>query len=55
MGDLLGDLLVGIDAGVHAQDLPPYFEHLAELVVDAKFGGIVRPGNQRTSPSTCII
>ena len=54
VGYWIGELLVGIDAGEHAQDVPVYFGHLVELVVDAKSGGFLRPSNWRTVTSKAI-
>ena len=36
MGELLGDLVDGIDDGEHAQDVPAYFDHLSQIVVEVK-------------------
>ena len=54
IGELLDDLLLGIGAGEHAQDVPGYFEHLAELVVDAKSSDLVRPTNWKAVTSKSI-
>ena len=54
IGELLSDLLVGIDAGEHAQEVPVYYEHLADLVVDAKSSSIVSPSKWRTVTSKVI-
>ena len=45
IGELLGDLVEGIDGGVHANDVPAYYDHFAQLVVEAKSCELVTQGN----------
>ena len=54
IGESLGDLLVGIDAGQHAQNVPAYFENLSKLVVDARASDTVKQSNWRTLTSRMI-
>ena len=45
MGELLGDLLPGIELGEHAVDSVVYYDYLATLIVDAKLAGQITVGN----------
>ena len=45
MGELLGDLLPGIELGEHAVDSVVYFDYLATLIVDAKLADQITVGN----------
>ena len=54
IGELLGDLVPGIDEGVHAIVVPGYFEHLAHLVVEAKSCDLVTEGNWKILTSKAI-
>ena len=47
IGELLGDLVVGLDGGDHAQDIPEYYACLAHLVVEAKSVELISDGNWR--------
>ena len=54
MGELLGDLLAGIDGGEHAQVVPAYYDHLSQLVADAKASDIITQGNWKVLTSKII-
>ena len=45
MGELLGDLLPGIELGEHAVDSVVYFDYLATLIVEAKLADQVTVDN----------
>ena len=45
IGELLGNLVQGIDGGVHANDVPAYFDHFSHLVVDARSCDLITPRN----------
>ena len=45
MGELLGDLLPGIELGEHAEGSVLYFDHIASLIVDAKLSELVSVEN----------
>ena len=47
IGELLCDLLPGIDDGEHAQELPAYFDHISQLVADAKACDFINQSNWR--------
>ena len=48
VGELLGDLVVGLDGGVHAQDLPEYYDHVSDLLVEAKSSELITVGGWRS-------
>ena len=48
MGDLLGDLVVGLDGGAHAQVVPEYFATIADVLVEAKASELVSGSNWKT-------
>ena len=54
LGELLGDLLPGIDGGEHALEVPVYYEHLSLLVADAKADEIIKQNNWRALTSKII-
>ena len=47
MGELLGDLLPGIELGEHSVDSVVYFDNLATLFVEAKLADQITVGNWR--------
>ena len=47
IGELLGDMVIGLDGGVHADILPEYFSYLANLVVDSKASGLISSSGWR--------
>ena len=48
VGELLGDLVVGIDGGDHANDLPEYYAYVADVVVEAKVSELISIGGWRS-------
>ena len=54
LGELLGDLVMGIDGGVHATEVPAYFDHLGHLLVEAKACDLVTEGNWKTLTNKAI-
>ena len=51
---MLGDLVVGLDGGEHADVLPEYFSQLADLVVNARTSGLVSGGSWRAIKNKII-
>ena len=47
IGEVLGDIVPGLDGGAHAGDTPDYFAHLEFLVVEGKAAGLVSVGSWR--------
>ena len=54
LGELLGDLLAGIDGGEHAQEVPAYYDHLSQLVADARASDIITRSNWKGLTSKSI-
>jgi hypothetical protein len=54
IGELLCDILPGIDDGEHAQELPAYFDHISQLVADAKTSDFINQSNWRGLTSKTI-
>ena len=54
IGELLGDLVNGIDDGEHAQDVPAYFDHLSQIVVEVKSSDYFNQGSWKTLTSKTI-
>ena len=54
IGDILGDLLLGIEDGEQAQVVPPYYDQLSQLVADATLSETVLQSNWRILTSKNI-
>ena len=54
IGELLGDLVQGIDGGVHANDAPAYLDHFSHLVVEARSFDLITLCNWKTLTSKAI-
>ena len=54
MWELLGDLVPGIDDGVHANDVPTYYDYLAQLVVEGTTCDLLSQGNWKILTSKAI-
>ena len=54
LGEILGDLVLGLDDGEHAGELPEYFDHLADLVVEAKSSDLLNASSWRMLTSKKI-
>ena len=54
IGECLEDLAVGLDHVGHVLQLPEYFSHLADLVVEAKTSDCVNAGNWRSLTNKMI-
>ena len=54
IGELLGDIVPGIDGGVHATNVPAYFDFISNLVVEAKSCDLLTGGNWRILTSKAI-
>ena len=45
IGELLSDLLPGINDGEHAEEVPAYFDPISQLVADAKASDFINQSN----------
>ena len=54
IGELLGGFVAGLDGGEHADDVPVYFDFLANLVVEAMAADLVTTENWKTVTNRVI-
>ena len=54
VGELLGDLLPGIELGDHCEKGGEYFDYIASLIVEAKLGELIDKDNWRTTTAKAL-
>ena len=54
IGEILSDVVIGLDQGVHAENIPKYFQDLACVVADEKIGGLITSSNWGTVTNKMI-
>ena len=54
IGEILSDVVIGLDQCVHAKNTPKYFQDLACVVADAKIGDLITSSNWETVTNKMI-